>query len=332
MKALNEAGKAARHRLIMVETTSDPGDPDSYEVTAASIPEDELATLIEEERIVQVRNQDGCQLLLSIDMDGETLVCAPYVPVLVDQETGLRVRMAPYATLAIPFEAAPGEAGLSDYADLVGPDIGSIMARVGWQYSGALIRIDAFAPDERENAPEERRMVASAWAGPIVAADGSRGINLSYAVAPAHRGSGLGQILSYCAVAECVANQALQGERAAQFVNIQARTSNLPSQGVARSLGIPQCDEAAFVVRKGSSQIPFVGFREPAYAFLARGLAPTLARMPRYDPGLMAAARIGLSPFYDENMGLVGKLKRSSSAAIAECLEDEEPESSHSPR
>jgi len=331
MKAPYKAGRAVRQRLIMVETTSDPTDPDDFEVTGASIPEDELAALIEEETFVQVRNQDGCQLLLSFDMDGETLVCEPYVPALIDQVTGLRVRMAPYASFAIPFGDAPGKDGRSDYDDLIGPDIAGVMARVGWHYNGALIRIDAFAPEERETAPEDRRMVASAWAGPIVAADGSRGINLSYAVAPAHRGSGLAPLLSYCAVAECVANQALQGEPTAQFVNVQARASNLPSQGVARSLGIPSCDEAAFLVRQGASQIAFVGFREPIHPFLTRGLAPAMARLPKYDPGLMAVARIGLGPSFKTHLGPLADLKGTASALAAEHVE-EESESVHFPR
>ncbi|HEX7929910.1 MAG TPA: hypothetical protein VF470_03260, partial [Sphingomicrobium sp.] len=226
----------------------------------------------------------------------------------------------------------PDTDGHFDYVDLIGPDIGNIMANVDWHYSGALVRVDAFLPDESKTAPEAGRMIASAWAGPIRAADGSRGINLSYAVAPAHRGVGLGRLLAYCAVAECVANQALKGERSPQFVNIQARTSNGPSLAVAMSLGVPACDAAAFTVRAGREQIPFVGFREPVYDFLARGLAPTTTRLPRYEPGSMAAARIRRSACRGEDLGMVGSLKRSATGTAADAADGVEPESSHSPR
>lgn len=75
-------------------------------------------------------------------------------------------------------------------------------------------------------------------------------------------------------------------------MNIQARATNGASLAVARTLGVPPCPEARFVVPEAGPQVD--GFREPVVDFLARGLAPTMDRLPGYDPGALTAARIGI--------------------------------------
>ena len=176
----------AAHPPIVVRTVSDPADPSDFEVLGASIPEGRLAALIARDRFVDVVNQDGVRLQLSFDMDTETLVCErpePEAAPLVDRVTGAGVRLSRYSTLDIPFahqERGPNRAA---YDDLIGPNIAAVMARVGWRYDGAMLRMNALS------ATTDVRIVASSWAGTIRSRDGARGINVSYGVGASHRGA-----------------------------------------------------------------------------------------------------------------------------------------------
>ncbi|MDN8617188.1 hypothetical protein [Variovorax ginsengisoli] len=293
------------HTPIQVRTVSDPADPSDFEVLGASLPEAQLASLIARDRFVDVVNQDGVRLQLSFDMDTETLVCErlePEAAPLVDRVTGAGVRLSRYATLDIPFAHQERGASRAAYDDLIGPNIATVMASVGWRYDGAMLRMNALS------AIADPRIVASSWAGTIRSSDGARGVNVSYGVGASHRGAGLSRLLAYCAVAECVAHQVLAGEPLPTFVNIQARATNAASLAVARSLGVPACPEACFCVPEEGRQVAYVGFRDSVVDFLARGLEHTVDRLPGYDPGSMAAARIGIVGEAGSSLGLLGWL------------------------
>ncbi|CAN7783480.1 hypothetical protein LJR175_008325 [Variovorax sp. LjRoot175] len=248
-------------------------------------------------------------------------------PPLADRATGASVVLAPFATFDLPFARGEVGAGRSAYDDLIGPNIGAVMARVGWRYGGSMTRVDALLPLAGP-AGSHSRIVASGWAGPVRAKNGTLGINVSYGVGAAHRGAGLARLLAYCAVAECLAHQALAGLPIPTFVNIQARSTNGASLGVARSLGVPACESAAFAVPASGEWIDYVGFREPIQEFLARGLAHAKARLPDYDPGSLAAARLGLVSELGADLDLLGWLEDST--FDAEMDADHESERFHS--
>jgi hypothetical protein len=152
------------------------------------------------------------------------------------------VRLSRYSTLDIPFAHQERGASRAAYDDLIGPNIAAVMARVGWRYDGAMLRMNALS------ATADARIVASSWAGTIRSRDGARGVNVSYGVGVSHRGAGLSRLLAYCAVAECMAHQVLEGAPLPTFVNIQARATNAASLAVARSLGVQACAAAGFIV------------------------------------------------------------------------------------
>lgn len=211
---------------------------------------------------------------------------------LIDNRTGARVALSRYGTFDLPFARDATGMDWAAYADLIGPHAGNALARVGWNYIGGFARVDALV---QGTGPEPHlRVIASGWAGPIRAHDGAIGINISYGVGVHHRGAGLGRVLGYCAVAECLAHRVLAGETLPTFVNIQARAANSASVAVARSLGMPSCPEAGFRVPDRGRWVEYLGFREPIQDFLERGLDHALDRLPGYDPGSMAAARIGI--------------------------------------
>ena len=307
---------------IVVRTVSDPADPNDFEVLGASIPEARLAALIARDRFVDVVNQDGVRLQLSFDMDAESLVCErsePEAATLVDRVTGAGVALARYATFDITFAHQDSGANRAAYDDLIGPNIAAVMARVGWRYDGAMLRMNALS------ATPDPRVVASSWAGTITSRDGARGVNVSYGVGPSHRGAGLSRLLAYCAVAECLAHQVLAGAPLPTFVNIQARATNAASLAVARSLGVPACPEAGFMVPEDSRQVEYLGFREPVEDFLARGLNHARARLPEYDPGSLAAARIGIVADDDEDLDLLGLLEGSMAEVQTDRADRERP-------
>lgn len=294
------------HPPILVRTLSDPAHPNDFQVLGASIPEARLAALIARDRFVDVLNQDGVSLQLSFDMDRETLVCEssePDTAPLVDRVTGMGVSLARYPTFDITFAQQESGASRAAYDDLIGPNVAAVMARVGWRYDGSMLRMNALS------ATAAPWVVASGWAGTIRSRDGARGINVSYGVAQSHRGAGLSRLLAYCAVAECMAHQVLEGAPLPTFVNIQARTTNAASLAVARSLGVPACPEAGFTVPEEGRRVAYVGFRESVVDFLARGLEHTRDRVPGYDPGSMAAARIGIVADEGEDLDLLGLLE-----------------------
>lgn len=226
-------------------------------------------------------------------------------PPLIDALSSARVALAKHCTFDLPFARDAAGVDWAAYADLIGPNTGAVMARVGWNYAGMLARVDAFLPElNASGRPITARMAGSAWAGPIRSKDGSRGINVSYGVGPGHQGAGLGRLLAYCAVAECMAHLVLAGSPLPTFVNIQARATNAASLALARSLGVPACPEAGFVVMEDGHQVEYLGFREPVEHFLARGLDYAVDRLPGYDPGAMAAARIGIVGVVGTTLGL----------------------------
>lgn len=227
---------------------------------------------------------------------------------LIDRETGASVTLARFATFNLPFAQGGAPESRSAYDDLIGPNIAAVMARVGWHYEGSMTRVDAFLSATGTSGSKASRVVASGWAGPIRTKDGSLGINASYGVGANHRGAGLGRLLAYCAVAECLAQQAFAGEAIPTFVNIQARASNGASLAVARSLGVPDCEDAAFVVPENGLRIDYMGFREPIQDFLARGLARVKARLPDYEPGSFTAARMRLTSDLSAGLDLLGWL------------------------
>lgn len=203
---------------------------------------------------------------------------------LTDALTGHAIRLSLTGSFEVRF-AGDGPASFDDYEDLAGPDIGAILGKVGWRYGGAVTRVDAFPAAGPAQLP-----VASAWATPIVTPAGARGINISYGVGCSHRGNGLSALLSLVAVGECRAVQSLRFRPAPTFVNVQARSTNVHSQGVARALGIEPDPAAAFAVRLSSGRsLTFVGFREHLDTFLSRGLAQAAERLLGYAPGMLAA-------------------------------------------
>lgn len=307
---------------IVVRTAFDPADPSAFEVLGASIPEARLAALIARERFVDVVNQDGVRLQLSFDMDTESLVCErsePEAAPLFDRVTGAGLTLARFATFDITFAQQESGASRAAYDDLIGPNIAAVMTRVGWRYAGGMLRMNAVS------ATADPRIVASSWAGTIRSRDGARGINISYGVGPLHRGAGLSRLLAYCAVAECMAHQVLEGAPLPTFVNIQARTTNAASLAVARSLGVPACPEADFIVPEDGRQVAYVGFRESVVDFLARGLEHTRDRVPGYDPGSMAAARIGIVADDGEDLDLLGLLEGSIADELTDRGESARP-------
>ena len=207
----------------------------------------------------------------------------------VDSITGTSIVLARYPTLDLPFEQDDSAARQAAHEELMGRDIGRVMAAIGWRYDGMLVRVDAHVP--RESASDAARVVATAWAGPISMRDGTRGVNISYAVGSAYRGAGLARLLAYCAVNECLVREALLLRESPSFVNIQAQLTNQPSQGVARALGIPPSAAAAFMVDlEGGRVLEYLGYREAVDGFLGRELGPTLDRLPGYAPGMLLAA------------------------------------------
>ncbi|CAN7374593.1 hypothetical protein [Variovorax sp. LjRoot178] len=58
-------------------------------------------------------------------------------------------------------------------------------------------------------------------------------------------------------------------------------------------------------------QVTYVGFRESVEDFLTRGLDHARDRLPEYDPGSLAAARIGIVADDDEDLDLLGLLEAS---------------------
>ncbi|WP_146039637.1 MULTISPECIES: hypothetical protein [unclassified Variovorax] len=229
--------------------------------------------------------------------------------------------MAKYCTFDLPFARDAAAVDWAAYTDLIGPNIGAVMARVSWNYAGMLARVDAFLPELSASRRScAARMVGSGWAGPIRSKGGCRGINVSYGVGSGHRGAGLGRLLAYCAVAECMAHQVLAGAPLPTFVNTQARATNAASLAVARSLGVPACPEAGFVVPEDGHQVEYLGFREPVEHFLARGLDCAVDRLAGYDPGAMAAARIGIVADEGEDLDLLGLLEGSTA-----CVEHARP-------
>ncbi len=236
-------------------------------------------------------------------------------PALIDLRTGARVALAQYGTFDLPFARDATGVNCAAYADLIGPNIGDVMRRVGWKYVGACTRVDAFLPSAGRDATP--RVVATGWAGPIRALDGTPGINISYGVGASHRGAALSRLLAYCAVAECMAHQVLAGAPLPTFVNIQARTTNAASLAVASSLGVSACPEAGFIVPERGQPVEYLGFREPVVDFLGRGLEHTVDRLPGYDPGSMAAARIGVVADEGVDLDLLGLLEGSMADEVA---------------
>ncbi|CAN7374756.1 hypothetical protein [Variovorax sp. LjRoot178] len=181
----------ATHLPIVVRTVSDMADPSDFEVVGASIPEARLAALIARDRFVDAVNQDGVRLQLSFDMDTESLVCErsePEAATLVDRVTGARVALARYATFDITFAHQDSGESRAAYDDLIGPNIAAVMARVGWRYDGAMLRLNALS------ATTGPQIVGSSWAGTIRSRDGARGVNVSYGVGVSHRGAGLSRL------------------------------------------------------------------------------------------------------------------------------------------
>jgi hypothetical protein len=256
---------------------------------------------------------------------------SPPTPAVVDLRTGASISLARFTTFDLAFARDEPQEIRSEYHDLIGPNIGAVMARVGWRWAGSSVRVDAWLPGAGGSDGIEPRIVASGWASPIQAEEnGSCGINISYGVGAAHRRSGFGRLLAYCAVAECLANQALSGAAIPAFVNIQARASNEASLAVARSLGLPACPSAGFTVPENGGRIDYVGFREPLRDFLARGLPPTRNRLPSYDPGSLAASRLGLIEGSSSDLDLLGWLNDFTvEADIDPYGRDDEPERLH---
>ena len=204
---------------------------------------------------------------------------------LTDALTGRTIRLSLTGSFSVCF-AGDGPSNHDDYEDLAGPDIGAILGKVGWRYSGAVTRVDALAGTGPNQLP-----VASAWATPIVLPTGERGINISYGVGSSHRGKGLAGLLAYVAVGECRVLQTLRFRPEPTFVNVQARSSNEASQEVARTLRIEQDPAAAFeVLLPDGRALAFVGFRERLDTFLDRELAPTAKRLNAYAPGMLTVA------------------------------------------
>ncbi|WP_298705719.1 hypothetical protein [Variovorax gossypii] len=190
---------------------------------------------------------------------------------------------------------------VDDYDDINGREVGRALMACGWEYLGSTLRIDALAP--AIPAGGRRRQwtaVASAWAGLIQSQAGPVGLNLSYAVEPAHRGQGLALLLSCCAAVE----YAMAGTSSSRtrprptFINIQCRTTNEASLATANSLGVPACPEAGFTVtHAGRDDVEYLGFREPIENFLDRARPFVAARLPGYWPGGLAHTdQLELSP------------------------------------
>lgn len=79
------------------------------------------------------------------------------------------------------------------------------------------------------------------------------------------------------------------------------------------------------MVPEDSRQVEYLGFREPVEDFLARGLNHARARLPEYDPGSLAAARIGIVADDDEDLDLLGLLEGSMAEVQTDRADRERP-------
>lgn len=245
---------------------------------------------------------------------------------LTDGLTGLAIDLSLTGSLSVCFAGDP-LGSYADYEDLSGPDIGAILGQVGWRYCGAGTRVDAF--DSAGAVPEATTLpAASAWATPIVTSAGVRGINISYGVGAAYRGQGLAALLAYVAVCECRALQTLRLRPAPTIVNVQARASNVRSQGVARALGIEQDTDAAFAARLFNRRTQnFVGFREDIDAFVCRGLSPTVSRLENYAPGLLAAEATAAANRSADGPSRLRPSRRARRPDVANSFDHQPPDS-----
>ncbi|MEJ8837614.1 hypothetical protein [Ramlibacter sp. AN1133] len=118
------------------------------------------------------------------------------------------------------------KAGGGRYQDICGPDIGSIMASLGWSFLTTPLCVTAL--DEHGHA------VAAGWAAPSSHGEAG-GINLSYAAAPQAEGRGLALLTTSLAIVEI--SRRLEIPEPAR-VHAQYRVENARSAALAARLGL----------------------------------------------------------------------------------------------
>lgn len=223
----------------------------------------------------------------------------------LDQRSGTQIAVRTESDgFDMPFLRGLAEHQIAAYDDLVGPHIGSVMQEVGWYFIDEAVRVDAWAADAQRL--DSTSVIGSAWAALIRMKDtGKIGLNLSYGIAQEHAGRGLARLLAACAALECMAAP-VHPLMQATFVNIQARSTNLASLAVARSLGVPNHPAAAFRFDlPDGSHTDYVGFREPILPFRARMRAMVSARVEGYTAGCLTADMLAHleAKFEEEELG-----------------------------
>lgn len=159
------------------------------------------------------------------------------------------------------------------YADICGPEIGSVMAHVGWSALDSPWCVVAIQPGTGE-------AVAAGWAGPIAIEDGRRGINMTYAVHSDWEGLGLARLASSLAFLQLEKNLSLKGHDAAladlNVVNVQTRAANARSTALARSWGMRRRASRDFSVQMrgpGRPVVDYATFEMDAPPFLIGAMA-----------------------------------------------------------
>lgn len=200
-----------------------------------------------------------------------------HAPALRDGQTGLSLGVEPNGSFGSP-ALVNLLRDTERNRDINGRDIGQVVDRTGWQFTGRPALACAY--------DESGLVVAASWCTPIQrnGYGDRRGFNLSYATAPKWCGHGLGRLLS------ALAFDALKIDLSRYdgwFMNIQCDSTNLASQRVALGLGfVPAPMDNFSVPGLGRS---YLAFSSPVKLF--NFVAQDLVR-----------ARVIPNPFWSESI------------------------------
>jgi hypothetical protein len=167
--------------------------------------------------------------------------------------------------------------------DICGPDIGYVMRKTGWFFTGKPVCICAY--EGNSIVP-----VSAAWVAPIrwetatggEGKDSLSGVNFSYATSQNFAGNGLTKILTSTAYLCALESQLICPDA---DLNIQCDRSNEASIGVAQSLGFTRNPDCDFNVR--GLKLKYWAFNSKADRFkayatevLERRLLPCVIESP----------------------------------------------------
>lgn len=149
------------------------------------------------------------------------------------------------------------------YHDLYdGPDLGHVMASVGWSFAKSPVAIGLFDSEHLNGGLVAIGFAAPIWMNGNTSRPDFHGINLSYGVHSAHEGRRLGLAASCLALQ--VANSTWENISPHAHLNIQTRQSNTRGNSLARALGAELSEIASFSVEVDDGPaLAYAGYRTP---------------------------------------------------------------------